>query len=334
MPTFGLTGVNMPYLNLNYNLLIYEDMNNTKNPNIRLPDISKSIEGAVAEYDKSERTTISSNEIKDIATTQRLVSWNSTSELSVYKPYATSDIRRVEFTGTGVAPNFRTNRNIAGAADTEVSITRVTDYVARITNTAGTVWSLANVQINDFIVFEPSTDSFDSPFSDNNENRRYLVQNKGANYIDFIDNGAQSSESITLGADFDKALKIVSQGDVKVGDLFQVSGVGINPSNHGKFEIIQVSDNYIEFVNPLGVDEVFLYDTNSLVIYEYLIGFIHFRATAPIKIRFGDQTEWFQIDTIGGEALFIGSVCTHKIQAMNDRNETIGISLQHAMIAG
>jgi hypothetical protein len=322
----------MANLNLNYKFLIYEDCAN-KNPEIQLPNISKNIEGIVVDFDKSERLAIYSNEIKDIATTQRNVLWNSTTELEIYQPVASSDNRRVEWTGVGTAPNFRTNRNIAGAADTQVSITRVTNYVARITNTGGTAWNLTNVQVNDFIIFDQSTDTVTSPFSTNNQNRKYLVQNKGANYIDLIDNGTQSDEIVTLGVDFADVLKVISQGDVKVGDLFQISGAGINPSNNGRFEIVDVTDKYIEFVNPLGVDETVTIGTNSLVIYEYLIGFIHVRASAPVKLRFGSQTEWVQLERMGNEVIFFGSVCTHKIQAFNDRSEPVSISVQHCMVA-
>ena len=321
----------MAFMNLNYKLLIFEDCSG-KQPEVRLPDISKSIENVAVEFDKSERFVIYSNEIKDIATTQRPLLIDSSTEFNIYRPKDSSDVMRLEYTGNGTAPAFRTNRSIGGSATTVAQITRVTNYVARIQNTGGTAWSLSNVQVNDHIVFDQSTDSFTSPFSSNNQNRVYIVQNKGVDFIDFVDNGVQSNESVTLGADFAKALKVLSQSPVKLQDYLQISGSGINPSNVGKFEITDVSDNYLEFINPMGVDEIVATGTNSIVVYEYLIGFIHLRASAPVKIRFGEQTEWILIDRIGVEALFIGSPCTHKIQAFNDRSETVSLSIQHAMV--
>lgn len=325
----------MAFLNLNYGFLIYEDAGNTRNPNIRNPDMTVSIEGCVVDFDKSDRANLYSNEIKDIATTQRSLAWGPSTEIKFYHPTATSSTFRLEHTGTGTAPSFRVDRAIGGSATTEVSITRVTPYVARIQNVAGTAWTLGSVQVNDFIRFEKSTDSFTSPFTANNQDREYLIQNIGADFVDFVDNGAQSDETaILLDTDFAKALKIVSQGPVKRGDLIQVEGSTINPSNKGKFEVMDVSSDYIEFVNPLGVTETLLLGTNTVVVYEYLIGFVHIRASAPIKIRFDAQQEWFQISRLGSQAVFVGSVSAHKIQAFNDRPEPVSISIQHAMVSG
>ena len=324
----------MAYLNLKYGLLIYEDTDNTRNPDIRLPDISKQIEGVVVEYDKSERLSIYSNEIKDIATTQRSVAWDLTTQMQFLRPLSTKTLMRFQYTGTGTAPVFRTNRAVGGAADTEVTVSRLTDYVARIQNVAGTAWSLGGVAVNDFIRFESDTDTFTSPLAEANKGKQYLVQSVGADYIDFIDNGGASVESNTvLGADFSDVVKVISQGPVKVGDIIQISGSGINPSNRGKFEVLDVSDDYIVVDNPLGVPETFLYSTNSIVVFEYLIGFVHIRASGSVKIRFGDQTEWLQLDRLGSEAIFFGSACTHKIEAMNDQATPITISIQHAMVS-
>lgn len=325
----------MAFLNFNYGLLIYEDLNNSRNPDIRLPDISRNIEGVTVDFDKSERLVVYSNEIKSIATTERPAQWDATTELSFTRPVAGVDTFRITHTGTGTAPAFRSNRSIGGDATSTVDITRVTDYVARIQNTGGTAWSLVGVQVNDFIRFEKNSDTFASPFTDNNQGREYLIQNIGADFIDFVDNGTQASESaLVLGADFDKALKALSQGPVKKTDIIQLSGGGVNPSNQGKFEIFDVTDDYVEFVNPLGVTEVVTYGTNSIVIYEYLIGFVNIRASGPIKVRFGSQSAWVQLDRLGSEAIFVSSVCTHKIEAFNDRPDPVTISVQHAMVTG
>lgn len=324
----------MAFLNLNYRFLMYEDSGDPKNPDVRIPDIHKDIQSITIEFDKSERTVVYQNEIKDIVTTQRNILSDATTEYTFERPISTEDNFRIKHTGVGTAPAFRTNRNIGGAADTQVSITRVTNYVARIQNTGGTPWNLASVQVNDIIKFDKDTDAVTSPFSAANKGKSWIIQNIGTDFIDFVDNGSAGAENVTLGADFASVLKAVSSGSVRPGDLVDIDGSGINPSNHGKFSVKDVSDDFLEFVNPLGVEETVTLGTNTVIVFEYLIGFVHLRADAPIKIRFGNQTEYVQVDRIGSEAIFLGSPCTYKIQAMNDGAAPVTISIQHAHVLG
>jgi len=325
----------MPYLNIDYGLLIFEDKNNSKNPDIRLPDISRQIHQVPVDFDKSERTSIYTNEIKDILTTQRTLGWDNTTQIEFARPISSEDYFRITYTGTGTAPGFRTNRNMGGDATTEVTISRVTNYVARIQNTAGTAWTLGSIQVNDIIKFDKDTDSVTSPFSASNKGKEYIVQATGADYIDFIDNGSIILEAgVLLGANYDDVLRVIAQSPVKKGDTIQIEGSGINPSNHGRFEVVDVSSDFIEVINPLGYAQTVLYGTNTLVVYEYLIGFIHLRASGPIKIRCGGQTEWVRLSRIGAEVLHISSTETHKVQALNDSPDTVTISVQHAMVLG
>lgn len=322
----------MPFLNLSYNFLIYEDQSD-RNPQIRLPDITKDIQGVGAENDKSERIILYPGDTTSIISTSRLLSWTSATELEFERFLTNNDNIRIKWTGTGPNPIFRSNRSIGGDATSTVSITRVTPYVARITNVSGTAWSLGSVINGDYIRFEDDTDLFTSPFSETNKGKTYKIQNIGANYIDFIDNGASALDSlIVLGADFANAIKVYSSGPVKTGDTINISGSGINPSNVGKFTVIDVTHDYIEITNPLGVAETVLYGSNNLVIYEYLIGFIHLRASGSLKIKFDNQAEWAQLARLGSESLLISSACAYNLQAYNDGLEPIVISVQHAAI--
>jgi hypothetical protein len=322
----------MPFLNLNYGLLIFEDQTD-RNPKIKLPDLGISVEGVVVDHEKSDRLTVFPNETKDIAATERAVQWDSSTELQTVRYLASGDNVRLKWTGNGTNPVFRTKRAIGGSATTTVTISRVTPYVARITNVSGTAWTLASVAVNDFIKFERNTDSFTSPFSAANLGKTFLVQAKGANYIDFVDNGSISLDaSVLLGPDYDTALRVMSQGPVKIGDTIEISGAGFNPSNIGRFTIVDVSPDYLEIINPLGTDETVVYGSNSLIVYEYLIGFVHLRASGRFKLKFSNQTDWFQVDRLGKEVIFLGSVQTHRIQALNDGVDPVTISIQYATL--
>jgi len=314
-------------MNLKYGLLIYEDQD-TNTPQIKIPDISVNIDGIQVFNDKSDRGSIQPNEIKDITLTSLDLSWDATTNLSFYRPTSDSNNIRLAYS-SGSAPVFRTNRNIVGAADTVVSITRVNDYIARITNTSGTAWNLSSVISNDYLRFHKTDDYITSPFSAVNQGKEFLVQSKGADYIDIIDNGNITEEAdITLGADFDKVLKVLSQGSVKVGDTIKISGSNVTSSNIGEYEIIDVSDDYIEYVNAFATEESVVYDSSEFVIYKYLIGFLNLRASGSLKMRLDSQQEWMSIGMIKNTAVFFGSINTYKIQIKNDSYETVTFSLQ------
>jgi hypothetical protein len=323
----------MPFLNASLQVLMYEDTDNNRNPLIRMPDITKSIQGVPVNNDRSDRITLYANDVKDLATTSRSLLWDSTTELAFSLPISTESKMRVQWTGTGTNPIFRTKRAIGGSATTTVSITELTPYVKRITNIGGTAWNTASVQVNDLIRFERNTDAFTSPFISGNVGQTWLVQAKGANYIDFIDNGQAVVEgSVILGADFDLALRVMSPGPVKMGDIMTISSTAIHPSNNGKFEIIDISTDYIEVVNPLAVTETKVLGAYIPTIYEYLIGFVLLRASGPFKIKFDNQSEWAKIDRVGPEALFMASMSAHSIQASNDGPDPVTISIQYARV--
>jgi hypothetical protein len=211
-----------------------------------------------------------------------------------------------------------------------VTVTRVNDYVARMTVTAGTAWTLGAVQPNDYLKVDYTNDTLTSPFAAANQ-KEFLIQAAGPTYIDFIDNGSASEEVVTLGANFSKVIKVLAQGQVVAGDEIAVSGA-TNPSNQGKFEIINVSDDFVEFVNPLTLAETILYTAQSFVIYEYTIGFASLRGTGPFSVRFGEQTEWTKVGLLGQYALFFGALNTHKIQIKNESSMAIKVSVQTAEV--
>jgi len=323
----------MPFCNVTYQLLIFEDQSD-RNPQIRLPDITKNIQGVTVANDRSERTQLGPGETQDILVTSRALLSDSTTQFTVDRYSALGSNVRLKWTGTGTAPAFRTNRAIGGGSSTTVTITRVTPYVVRFTNAAGTAWTLGSVAIGDTLKIEKTTDSFTSPFGATNQGKTFTVQSKGAGYIDVIDNGGASLDSaIVLGASFEFALRVFSAGPVKVGDTLTTSGAGINPSNQGKFEIVDLSYDYVEVVNPFGETETWLVGTNVVTIYDYLIGLFHLRASGPIQVRFDAQVEWQSLDRLGAEVIYLASVSAYKITAYNPSpSQEVTISAQHTQV--
>jgi hypothetical protein len=321
----------MSFLNLNYGLIIYEDPSD-RLPNIRLTDISKTLVNICADHEESDKYHLGPNETVDMITTLRALGWTALTGLDISRPINNEDNIRIKHDGNGPAPAFRTNRAIGGSATTQVSISRSSPYVAKITQNAGTPWTLTNVQVGDILKIEKTTDSFTSPFTQNNQGKSFVVQAKGTNYIEVLDEGAMSLDTnIVLGANFEFAFRVFSQGPVKIGDTISIDG-NINPANKGKFQIVDLSYDYVEIVNPFAITETIVYGTNKINIYDYLIGFIHLRASGPIKAKFDDQAEWVKVEKLQTEALLIASIEAYKVRAFNDSQESVTISVQHASI--
>lgn len=321
----------MSFLNMNYQLLIYEQ-GSSRNPTVRQPDISKEIKEIPVNSERTEKMVLYPGDIATLATTARAISWNNTTELEFIRPWADQDKIRLTWTGNGTNPAFRTLRAIGGDATTQVSFTRVTPYVMRVQNVAGTAWTLTSVQVGDIIKFEKSTDSFTSPLSETNQGQTLQVQAKGTSHIDFVDNGLCSEEGpITLGTDFAQVIKVFNQGPVKIGDTLSITSSAVNPSNQGKFAITDVSPDYLEFVNPFSVNETVLHDAGFFV-YNYLIGFILVRASEGLQIRFGGQEEWAEIQKMGSEALLMASIATHEVEAKNAGSLPVEVTVQTAQL--
>lgn len=316
----------MSFLNASFQVLIYEEQS-TRNPLTRTPDITKEFKEIPVSSEKSDKITMFPGDIVTLATTARSLGWNSSTEVEFFRPYAEKDLMRLRWTGTGPAPAFRTLRTIGGGATTVVTITRVSPYVARIQSSVS-AWTTTSVQIGDIFKIEPTTVDFTSPFSPTNQTQEYQINSKGSDYVDVVDNGTMSVESVVLGADYAEALKIFSQGPVKAFDSIQLAD--FNPSNNGKFAITSVSPDYLEFVNPYGVAETLLLE--SAVIFNYLVGFLYLKSSGTVKLKFGGQTEWFEVGSLGREAIMVASVSTHEIQAMNDGNIPIEVFIQTAKV--
>lgn len=322
----------MSLMNLNFGLLIFEDASHTS-PKIRTPDITREYQNVTVYRSKSDEYDLQPGETATIATTTRAVAVDNTTQFSLSRPESSGDIMRLTWTGTGTNPVFRTKRTIATDATTTVSVTRIAPNTVRISSTAGTAINTAAVQVGDFVKMGRTTDAFASVWNLSNQNIFWQVQAKGVGTIDILDNGSFVLEAgIVLGAGFDEQLRVLSQGPVRQGDIVELSG-GINAGNLGKHQVIYLSSDYIEFVNPFGVAETFT-NSNNVVVYDRLIGIVLIRGTGAFRLLIDGQTEGAKVAMFQTEALYLGSIEAHQLQAINEGTQPITLKLQHASVIG
>lgn len=319
----------MALMNLNIGLLIYEDPQTTA-PKIRTPDITREYQQVSVNRPKSDEHFLAPGESAVIAATSRATAIDNTTELEISRPKAAEDVIRLAWTGVGTAPAFRTKRALGIDATTVITMTRIAPNTVRLASTSGTPLNSAAVVVGDILKMERTTDDFTSAFNQVNTGMYWQVQAKGTGYVDFLDNGAAALDAgVTLGADFDLQLRVMSPGPVRVGDTVELSG--LNLGNVNKYTISDYSSDYVEYVNPFAVAETFTVNGN-VAVYDRLIGFLFVRSSGAFKLKINGQTDGTKYGLLQGEALFVGSVEAHTVEAANEGSDTIRVTLQHASL--
>lgn len=312
----------MAYLSFHYGLLSYDDQS-ANHPTMRNFDISQSFQGLTSNHENSQKCVIAPGQTVTIAATARPLANNGTTGWSLERPVDGDGIVRLRWTGTGAAPQFRVARALGIGPSTQVSIVRVGPATARITFSTG---STAACQVGDILKFFRSTDSFTSPFGPQNAGQSFVIQAVGSGYLDFLDNGSAGIDSNITGAD--TALAVMSNGPVAVGDTVFIDG-SMNSSNKGEFKVNDVAPDFIELLNPYGIEETFTGGT--VKVYDHLIQFMHVMATAPIALSFDDAGE-MRLGRIGSQALFMGAVNAYQVDAINRSSEPVTVTIRHMAV--
>lgn len=322
----------MSHMNINFGIISYEDSSVT-NPTVRSLDVSRSLTGIAVMSERTDKAeNLAPGESRVIASTLRPVTQDATTVYNIIHPFSdNSSIVRLQWSGAGSTPGFATKRSILTSASSVVSIERLNSATCRISAT-GVLINTASVQIGDWIKFEASNDYFTSLFSPVNQ-QAFRVIAKGSGYVDVTDNGVMSEDqNITLGADYDMQMRVFSNGPVKINDIIEISGAGQNPNNAGKFQILEISYDYVQFINPYASDMSFAVGTDVVQIYDRLMGFLFIRANDTVSLKINDGNP-VKIQRIGAyEALFLGSVQAFKIELINEEQSAVSATVYYSSL--
>jgi hypothetical protein len=315
----------MSFLNWNFGLIAFEDQNVTT-PQIRSLDVSRSLTGVTISNEQTLKADLAAGGSKVVAATARALTHDGTTQYSIVQPWAAESSRvRLEWTGVGTAPGFATKRSIGLVASSVVTLSRVNSSTMRISSPA---LNSAAVQVGDMVRFEATTDSFTSVFSAANWGS-WRVLATGVGTIDVLDNGVMSQEVATLSGVVDKQVRAFSNGPAKIGDILDISGQ--NPNNVGQWQVTDIAYDYVEFVNPYAVAEVFL-NTANVQVYDRLIGFLYIRSLGEVSIRINDGEPITLMQMGPNEAFFMGSVRAYKVELVNETVNSVSATVHHASI--
>jgi hypothetical protein len=323
----------MSFLNFTISRVAYDDAASSSDPKNTAFDVSTAKVGLHVQFPAVCTRVVDPGQITLLESTSRALNYDGTTEFQFSHPELGSDIVRMRWTGTGTAPAFRTLRALAGGATTTVSFSRASNTAVKITNTTGTAWNTAVVQIGDELFFQKTVDGeFTSPFSEVIQGQRFVIVDKGTDYLVFRDNGMVSAESdIVLGGDFDSALRVFSALGVKVGDKIKfAASANVRPDNKSYvLEVTQVSDRDIYFINPYAIDETCIPGASSFVVFERMLNFLAVQATGPIEIRLDSSaaTSIPLYEYESGAAVFMGTVSSTSIYAVNNSTSPIYVTV-------
>ena len=321
----------MSHMNLSLGIITYEDQN-VNSPQVRTLDISRSMLGIpVSGEQTSKIENLAPGESRIVAATTRTLTQDNTSQYEIYHPWA-ADVSTVRLQNIGgTASGFATKRNLGIDATTTISITRINPATCRVHSVAGTALNTTAVQVGDILKFEKTTDFFVSAFAVINQ-AGFRVLAKGAGYIDVAEDGVMSEDqSVTLGSTYDMQMRCSSNGTVKVNDILEIMGTNQNPNNIGKFKLLNVSYDYVEFSNPYAVDLIFT-NSNNIQVYDRLMGFVFIRAIAPVTVIINEGAP-MKIERLGGqEALFFGSVQAFKIELLNEETMATSATVHYSSV--
>lgn len=323
----------MGFLNFTFSRTAYTDSTASTDPLNTAFDVSTAKMGLYAQFPAVTTRIVDPGQIMLLESTSRSLNYDGTTQFQISHPELGSDTVRMRWTGTGTAPAFRTLRSLGGGADTVVEFSRASSTAAKITNVSGTVWTTTTIQIGDEVFFQKTVDGeATSPFSEVVQGNRFVVVDKGSDYLVLRDNGMISAESdIALGAGFAEVLRAFSSAGVKAGDKIKfATTANLRPDNKSYvLDVTQVSDRDIYFINPYAVDEIAIPGSQSFVVFERMLNFLAIEASGTIDIRLDSPSassiSLFEFEP--GKAILTGTVSATSVYAVNNASHPIDVTI-------
>jgi len=313
-------------------VLLYADTN-VENPKIRLADITDVFQQVTVSNVRSLETMIQPGESELVVSTQRILGAGiNTTVFEVLRPIETEDIARLSWTGVGSDPGFRSVRAIGVDNTTHMAMVRVGPRSMKLMSTSGSSFNTASILTGDQLWLERNTDTYTSPFSSFNTDKLFTIQSKGTGYIVINDEGTLGEEPdvfSVVGA-FEVFVQPIASKP-KIGDYIKIAaGSNFNYYNQGVFQILRITDTYIEFVNPYSVAETLTNSSNAIVIFDYFIRFAHLISSGELMISF-DGSPGFVMEKLGEDhGQYTGTIKTTQITATNTTLSPVSLRCQFA----
>lgn len=276
-------------LTLSSYVLAYADVTQQNNPQLKTIDWKVAIESLAVANPKTEPFTVGPGETLTLFDGTRTTSIDNTTEFDL----ALVDTNRYRFTwsGTGVDPEFRTDRDLECTGH-DISI--AVNANQTVTMTSDTAGDFAAIVVGD-IVFIPGPTTSDDATEFNTLNEGYWevlstdgdveIQLARPNDVDFT----ASAETVTPTADIQ--LQAFTSSGVQVSDKVDISA-GFASSVQKTYTILAVNPKWIEVSSTaaLPVAATAVPGATGMVFYTQAKRWLRVMATQEAVVRYNGYT--------------------------------------------
>lgn len=218
----------MSLINVSFNLVAYADTPSNINPQVKHADYKWSLLGLPTDNPKQVPISLSPGESSTVMTIARTLSFTGGTSFSIVQVAGTTNAQLVGDFGA------RTARS-DGDGTTEWALVRTNKLVRMTYTTTGTAPVFGGMVTGDGVTVGTGFNALNQG--------DFTIVRVGADFIEY-ENEIATDETITA------QLEIYSSGPVQVGDKLDLTDPAFSFSNQGIFDILRVTDSFVEFSNP------------------------------------------------------------------------------------
>lgn len=277
----------MSKVNLQVNLIAYDDVNPSNNPQIRPFDLLYKKSGISANEPVSQSKNIAAGAEMSIFSGTRTTAIDGTTEFTSTRPDPSKNTYRFEHVA-GTAPVLRTDRAIGIDNTTQFAIT-VNGPIMTLTHSGGTAPDFSNVQVADILNILSGA----GPSSSNQG--RFSVLSKTVDSIS-VSNLSASAQTFTVLDD--TKLLVYSNGassnQIQIGDKVIISG-GFSSAAFGTYEITEVTPGWFEvsvgYPNGIPTEADVVVGASGLVFYTSAKKMVLIAAQQKCSVKINGATD-------------------------------------------
>jgi len=225
----------MNKLNYMVYLQAFADQSPNNNPSLGNFKWTREVSGALVSNPVSNSFTLAPNESRTLFSGSRSLLADGSTQYSIAPVPLTPNVYQITNT-SGTSPAFRTLRSIGADATTQVTVT-TNGPIATFASTAGTAFNLASVLVGDIVMIG-------SNFNPQNQAQYKVIAKTSTSFT--VENQTAVNETVTLGSGFANQVRIFSASGVQAGDTLVISS-GFSPVTYGSYEVMTVTDYYVQF---------------------------------------------------------------------------------------
>lgn len=304
--------------NISVILNTYSDTSPSNNPSLSNFKWSRSINGISASEPISESISLAPAESKTLFDGTRTLSHDNTTVYNLTLKSLSSNTYILKYV-SGTLPNFRTPRNIATDATSQITITK-NGPITTFTASGGTLFSTTAIQVGDFV-------RIGSQFNSLNQGEFKIIAKTSTSFtIDY--SGSVAEGPITLGASFADQIQAYSALGVQANDTLVITG-GFSLVTQGSYNITSVGAQFVEFYSTNILPQETSIQTNLFNVYSSSKNFLYLETDQKLALTINGSSisniEPFIIGNSSQPGLFMLKSTIYSASITNSGTDTANV---------